>query len=211
MDKNVSRLDGSQAEALASLRASIEARDALDRVIAQQVKACRRADVGWQEIADVTGVSKPTAIARWKERDDMTTMTVNEWTLEPGDTIRRKELHDLLGGSNQGGIAPSSRSDNVFLFAEVGEEHGYVDGPRADGTYDYTGEGQYGDQVMARGNRAIRDHLENGKALRLFRGARGEVTYLGEYEYDSHRTETIRATHGPGQRRVFVFKLRQVR
>jgi hypothetical protein len=211
MEKNSSRADGPQAEAVAALRASIEARAALDLVIATQVNACRRAGIGWQEIADIAGVSKPTAITRWKEEDAMSTLTVNDWPLEPGDTIRRKELHELFGGSSQGGIATSKSSDNVFLFAEAGEEHGYVDGPCSDGTYDYTGEGQYGDQMMVRGNRAIRDHVDNSKILRLFQGARGEVTYLGEYEYDSHTTRKIRASHGPGQREVFVFKLRPVR
>lgn len=202
--------DRPRASALRALRASVEARDGLAVVIAEQVRACRRTGIGWQEIADLTGVSKPTAITRWKKHEEMNTLNASEWTLVPGDTIRRKELHDLFGGSTQAGIASSSRSENVFLVAEAGEEHGYVDGPRADGTYDYTGEGQHGDQVMARGNKAILDHLENGKALRLFQGARGEVTYLGEYEFDSVRRETIRATHGPGERQVFVFKLRPV-
>lgn len=79
-----------------------------------------------------------------------------------------------------------------------------------DGIYEYTGEGQVGDQVMTRGNRAIRDHAENGKRLRLFQGARGEVRYLGEYEYLTHRTERVPASRGHGDRDVFVFQLRPV-
>jgi hypothetical protein len=53
---------------------------------------------------------------------------------------------------------------------------------------------QFGDQVMLRGNRAIRDHAVNGKHLRLFQGARGEVTYLGEFEYVTHHIEKAPAS-----------------
>ena len=76
-------------------------------------------------------------------------------SLTPGDKIRRTELHAEYGGRRQGGISPSKVSDNVFLITapSIGERHGYVyDGPREDGYYHYTGEGQYGDQLMVQGN-----------------------------------------------------------
>ena len=40
------------------------------------------------------------------------------WTLKPGDTIKRKALHDSLGGSRQSGICPSRESPNVFVFTD---------------------------------------------------------------------------------------------
>ena len=40
---------------------------------------------------------------------------------------------------------------------------------------------------MTRGNRAILQHGENAKNLRVFRSiGGGRVRYLGEYVYDSH-------------------------
>jgi hypothetical protein len=210
MDNDFSLTNGDQEAAVSALTASIAVRDSIEGLISQQVRTCRRHGVGWQEIAAITHVSKPTAIARWKEQEPMQTLTATEWTLEPGDSIRRVDLHRAFGGSSRGGIAPCKNSDEILLFAEAGEEHGYVDGPGPGGTYDYTGEGQVGDQSMTRGNRAILVHADRGKRLRLFQGARGEVTYLGEYEYVTHHLENARGSHGHGQRKVFVFELRPV-
>jgi hypothetical protein len=211
MVKNLSHEKHQREALLAALRASVAAQGALEEVIAQQVMACRDYGVGWNEIAEITNVSKPTAMSRWqKEEAEMHTMTGTTWTLMPGESIRRSDLHRIFGGSAQGGIAPCKNNDEILLFAEGGEEHGYVDGPRQNGTYDYTGEGQFGDQVMLRGNKAIRDHALHGKHLRLFQGARGEVTYLGEFEYVTHRIERAHASRGGGERNVFVFELRRV-
>src|SRR5215831_19006176 len=91
--------------------------------------------------------------------------------LEPGKTIKRSALHRRYGGREQGGISPSRRSSNVFLFTDPkrGERHGYIyDGMRDDDLYDYTGEGQSGNQQMIQGNRAIRDHQLEGRELHLF-------------------------------------------
>src|SRR5438067_9457857 len=107
MDKNFSLADrDARGAASAALTASVAAYEALERVIAQQVTICRRHGVGWQEIADLTHVSKPTAITRWKEEEDeMQTPTPAAWTLKPGETIRRSDLHRVFGGSPQPGIA----------------------------------------------------------------------------------------------------------
>lgn len=55
-----------------------------------------------------------------------------DWTLRPGERVRRRELHDDFGGGRQGGIEPSRSTPNVFLFADSvsGEQHGYIDGWR---------------------------------------------------------------------------------
>jgi hypothetical protein len=49
--------------------------------------------------------------------------------LRPGDTIRRVELHRRYGGGGQGGISPSTKTPNVFIFSDParGEQHGYID------------------------------------------------------------------------------------
>lgn len=132
------------------------------------------------------------------------------WEYKPGDKVNRKQLQLKYGGRTQGGIGPSARSANVFIFSDpaVGEQYGYFDGWKADGNFHYTGEGQYGDQVMKSGNLSIRNHAGEGRALRLFYGARGDVEYAGQFEYVTHyETDAPEANNGP-TRKVIVFVLR---
>lgn len=133
--------------------------------------------------------------------------------LIPGETIKRVELHGRYGGRRQGGISPSKQSPNVFLFTDQarGALHGYIyDGANADGFYHYTGEGQYGDQRMAQGNRAIRDHRSEGRALHLFDSHAGSTTYMGEFEYVDHYTADAPETNEGPIRSVIVFRLRRL-
>lgn len=133
--------------------------------------------------------------------------------LEAGDKIRRTALHAQYGGRRQGGISPSKVSENVFLITDParGERHGYLyDGPRDDGYYHYTGEGQYGDQLMAQGNRAIRDHRGEGRDLQLFTARGTELTYVGEFEYADHYLADAPETNDGPLRSVIVFRLRQL-
>jgi hypothetical protein len=135
------------------------------------------------------------------------------WNLTPGETIKRTELHAAFGGSGQNGIAPSRRSPNVFIFGDPasGEQHGYFDGWYGDGCFHYTGEGQRGDQQMQAGNAALLNHAADGRALRVFDGARGVVRYRGEFVLDAnepqYRADAPETGDGP-IRQVIVFRLR---
>lgn len=136
-----------------------------------------------------------------------------DWDLSPGDQIRRVDLHDRYGGGRQGGIAPSRKTPNVLIFSDAasGHQHGYFDRWEGD-TFVYCGEGQAGDQEMTHGNRAILDHGEHQRALRVFQGARGTVTYIGEFELDPEAPwspEPAPSTTGD-QRLVIMFRLRPV-
>jgi hypothetical protein len=151
-----------------------------------------------------------------KEEYDVMSATeyeVTDWDLAPGDEIERKELQQKYGGRTQGGIGPSKKSPNVFIFSDpvAGEPHGYFDGWRDDGYFHYTGEGQYGDQQMKSGNAAILNHEADGRALRVFMGARGFVTYEDEFELADERpwytTDAPETGDGP-VRKVIVFRLR---
>lgn len=83
----------------------------------------------------------------------------------------------------------------MFIYSDPsrGETYGYkFDGWNEDGSvFLYTGEGRVGDQRMVAGNKAILDHAERGKALRLF-VAEGFVDgtgqkahrYIGEFSVD---------------------------
>jgi hypothetical protein len=136
-----------------------------------------------------------------------------DWTLRPGEQIRRKHLHDVFGGGRQGGIEPSRSTPNVFLFADSasGEQHGSIDGWQDDGCFHDTGEGQRGDQHMTHGNAAILRHVDQRRARRLFAGAGGEITYQGEFAVDTSQpfyTTDASETGGGPVRKVIVFRLR---
>ncbi|MFJ3302451.1 hypothetical protein ACIPSA_04895 [Streptomyces sp. NPDC086549] len=138
------------------------------------------------------------------------------WDLNPGDEIRRVKLHAHYGGSTQNGISPSGTTNNILIFtaASSGHQHGYFDTWNEDGTFHYTGEGQTGDQRMVRGNKAILEHRETGKRLRLFDGARGTVRYLGEWTLDPEQPyseDQAPATGGGDLRKVICFHLVPVR
>lgn len=136
----------------------------------------------------------------------------SNFPFEPGERISRFHIHSILGGSFRGGIAPCSKTANVLLFSdpERGKPFGYDihEGLRPDGNYNFTGEGKSADQKPVRGNKAVLEHIQQKRALRLFvpegdlQVYVGEVS-LGEPEYfllpapDKHDFE----------RQVFVFNL----
>ncbi|MGW5678038.1 restriction endonuclease [Streptomyces sp. NPDC003860] len=138
------------------------------------------------------------------------------WLLEPGDEVKRKELHDRYGGSRQGGISKCAKSPNVLVFTDpsTGHQHGYYDEWAEDGTFHYTGEGQTGPQSLdSTGNAAIRDHVELGLALRVFEGSRGVVTYVGQFAVDPADPYSYGKAPGTGGgplREVIRFHLVQV-
>ena len=198
-----------RSEAIDALRSTCAAIQAMNDVASGQVRACRRAGVGWQEIAEVTGVSKPTAMTRWKEESDMkATAETQAFEMNPGDAIRRKDLHDRWRGNRQSGISAPKNGDNIFLFTGSGEAYGYNDQLLADGRFIYNGEGLARNQEMDRGNRAILKHAETGKSLRLFKKtSAGMVEYLGEFAYETHALESRAGVLGGGLHEHIVFTL----
>jgi hypothetical protein len=146
-----------------------------------------------------------------------------DWDLPVGALLTRSERKARFGGALYGGIEPSASSPNVFLYSDPsrGEAFGYsYDGWADDGRlFLYTGEGREGDQQMSHGNRAILEHRQQGRALRLF-VADGQVVgtgqrqqrYVGEFEIDQTKpylSEDATDENFEG-RTVFVFRLRPV-
>ncbi|MCU4750982.1 AAA family ATPase [Halobacteria archaeon AArc-curdl1] len=117
---------------------------------------------------------------------------VSSLDLELGSIYKRTELHSRYGGSIQGGIAPSNDEPVIFFFTGgTGEKHGYRDEILSDGTAIYTGEGQVGDMEMIRGNRVIRDHVEEGRELHFFSMEDAGVRHIGQYLYAGHFFEEL--------------------
>ena len=122
---------------------------------------------------------------------------------------RRKDIHEVYGGQEQGGISTPRGSAAIFLFtAQTGADYGYKDGWNSNGLFLYTGEGQIGDMEFSRGNRAIRDHGANGKTLHLFKslGKGRDYEYLGQFRCSSWEIKQgLDANNHP--RRIIVFNL----
>mgnify|MGYP001393568436 CR=1 FL=1 len=124
---------------------------------------------------------------------------------------RRNDIHSEFGGNQQSGIVPSPSHPYVFLFSSPkGEEFGYLDGWVNDTDYLYSGEGQHGNQVFLRGNRAIRDHVANGRELHVFeRKGAGTYVYVGEFRFISFKIVTAKDTED-NSRDLIKFFLRRV-
>jgi 5-methylcytosine-specific restriction protein A len=125
---------------------------------------------------------------------------------------RRRDIHGIYGGQQQGGICTPANHRLILLFtSEKGEEFGYRDGWTDTGLYQYSGEGMKGDMDFVRGNRAIRDHVRDGKQIFLFRTLKGGLAECyGEFEYHSHR-EVDMSDIREKLRKGIVFFLAEVR
>ncbi len=113
------------------------------------------------------------------------------WDLEVGDVESRTWIQSRYGGSHSRGIsAPASRGVDIMLWWRPGhgEQFGYADGWARDGTFNFSGTGQTGDQRFGaphHENGRIRDHRANGDHLRLLRYVGpNRVRYLGEFALD---------------------------
>lgn len=126
-------------------------------------------------------------------------------TFEPGAVYNRvRDIHMVYGGQRQGGISTPKQNPLIFLFTgETGGQYGYRDGPRADGIFAYTGEGQVGPMKFVRGNLAVRDQVKNGLDLLLFETLKkkGSYRFIGyfacdgfEYGMGPDRKESLRQT-----------------
>jgi transcriptional regulator with XRE-family HTH domain len=136
-----------------------------------------------------------------------------DWDLTAGDAIGRTELQQRFGGGRQGGIAPSRDTRNVLVFSDplIGGDDGRYDRWNDDRTvFLLCGEGRSGDQRFDRGNRALRDHVADRRAVRVFEGSKGTVIYAGEFRLDpDHRYDwdTVVPPGGGEARRMITFRL----
>ncbi len=104
------------------------------------------------------------------------------WGFEIGRVYnRRDDIHARFGGQQQGGIiTPAQHPLVLIITGEEGLQHGYADRYRADGVFEYFGEGQVGDMQMQSGNRAIAEHSAAGEGLLLFRKTPNGLRFEGE-------------------------------
>lgn len=120
---------------------------------------------------------------------------------------RSSDIHDKYGGQRRGGISTPKNFPFIFVFTSAsGEQHGYTD-EFQDGIFWYTGEGQVGDMRMVSGNRAILEHVQDGKTVHVFESTRSAyVQYLGSAECLGYHTQ-IRPDRNGADRTAFIFHL----
>jgi 5-methylcytosine-specific restriction enzyme A len=131
------------------------------------------------------------------------------WGFELGRVYnRRADIHGRFGGQQQGGIiTPGQHPVVIIITGEEGLQHGYADRYRADGAFEYFGEGQVGDMQIRAGNRAIAEHSEQGKGLLLFRKTDDGLRFEGEMVYEGRHVERAPDRTG-AERDAIVFELR---
>lgn len=131
--------------------------------------------------------------------------------LEPGGRYERRAIHACVGGQRQGGISTPKTVNSVLIFTgPPGKKYGYSDEWLDDNTFLYTGEGQIGDMEMVRGNRAIRDHLQDGKELHLLEiEGKGYVKYVGEMECVDYEWQRGEDAEGK-ERKLLRFRLKRI-
>lgn len=114
--------------------------------------------LGWLESLDLV-----------TKQDGVYSIPIEDGEFEVGETYSRWFIHDVLKGERYKGIATPSEHPLIFIFTgESGSDYGYEDEFLEDDTFLYTGEGTEGDMTMDDGNKAIRDHKENGDDIHLF-------------------------------------------
>ena len=100
----------------------------------------------------------------------------------PDNLYRRRDLHRRFGGQREGRISVPTQRGLLFLFTGgTGSQYGHRDAWTNDGLFLFAGEGQEGDMEFAGGNRAVLEHMGEGRELLLFEYVRpGTVRYAGQ-------------------------------
>jgi hypothetical protein len=163
----------------------------------------------------------PLGVSRWELSEEQFAAALavlksdrgpREWSLEIGDTVRRRQVHEAYGGQQQGGISTPRSAPEILIFTDPvsGARYGYDkhEGLRENGSYFYTGEGQHGPQTFIRGNLALRDAALTGKTIRLFTTKGTAATYVGAFTTGDpvYKLETIPDVDGE-PREGIIFNL----
>ena len=129
-----------------------------------------------------------------------------------GKSYVRREVHERYGGQQQGGISTPADYPVIFLFTgEQGEQYGYRDGWTKKGVFHFSGIGLYGDMAFTRGNKAVRDHIQDGKDLYLFEYIdRGIVRFVDQMVCIGYELRASQDVENK-LRRAIVFKLVSLR
>ena len=186
------------------------------------LKDVNKCEISYQDLRNAIGSSDGDNFMGFRPLDQSKSSAVlelldlkkNDWDIEVGQVLKRSSLHDAFGGGRYGGIEPSAQTPNIFLFTspKSSEHFGYnFDEELEDGTFNYTGDGQIGDQDLnSGGNKSLFEHRQSNRALRLFQSTDqiGYVQYLGEFELGNKEPfYHVGPDRNGTQRKILVFHL----
>lgn len=126
---------------------------------------------------------------------------------------RQKQIHALLGGQRQGGIStPKDKPVIIAFTGDAGASHGYRDFWDDDGIFHYYGEGQIGDMRHRGGNRAIEQHIKDGRKPLVFQmmGEGRQYRYLGQFVSLSSYVQPNTPDTKGDPRNAIVFRLQPI-
>jgi len=126
---------------------------------------------------------------------------------------RQKQIHGVFGGQQQGGISTPKEHPLVIAFTgEAGVSHGYHDFWDDEEVFHYFGEGQVGDMKYVAGNRAIGEHVKDGKTLVVFQmmGKGRPYRYLGRFLCQSSYVRPGTPDREGQPRSAIVFRLKSL-
>ncbi|WP_329854495.1 HNH endonuclease signature motif containing protein [Stenotrophomonas pavanii] len=126
---------------------------------------------------------------------------------------RQKQIHGVFGGQQQGGISTPKEHPLVIAFTgEAGVSHGYHDFWDDDEVFHYFGEGQVGDMKYVAGNRAIGEHVRDGKTLVVFQmmGKGRPYRHLGRFICQSSYVQPGTPDREGQPRSAIVFRLKSL-
>lgn len=126
---------------------------------------------------------------------------------------RKEQIHAVFGGQQQGGISTPKEHPLVIAFTgEAGVSHGYHDFWDDAEVFHYFGEGQIGDMKYVAGNRAIGEHVKDGKTLVVFQmmGKGRPYRYLGRFMCQSSYAQPGTPDREGQPRSAIVFRLRSL-
>jgi 5-methylcytosine-specific restriction protein A len=137
-------------------------------------------------------------------------LTLNGQAIAEMQLIKRADLHREWRGNSGSGISALGSDAIIFAFSgDAGKSFGYQDTWMEDGRFRYYGEGQIGDMVLLRGNKAIHEHVKNNTRLFLFdsnTGVSGHVLFRGEFKLDQLGEDRGKDSRDQ-ERRRFYFDL----
>lgn len=131
-----------------------------------------------------------------------------------GQIIEKRQIHRLLGGSDQHGMTSCLNGTAFLVFHNeaVGKKFGYDrwEGWQADGSFHYTGQGVQGHQKLTRSNKSLHRMGEVGNPIHLFHTDKkgNPYIYIGLMSLGEPQFFYLRAPDKFGEdRQVIVFHL----
>jgi len=135
------------------------------------------------------------------------------WPVTVGATLKRVQLHQMVGGAHQWGITSCLGGTAMLVFSDPqkARKFGYDkwEGSQSDGSFHYTGQGKFGPQTLESGaNLRLLNSTTEGKLVHVFLAKSPEVTYLGPFSLGAPPFRWESAPDADGRERpVVVFHL----